>query len=633
MDIPLEQLFANAQKRQGDAPAAVATDGGDAMDGGDDACDPRLGGAADPIPTVQLEHDPNAGPRDIEVHRDDTHSGGGDDDDNNVDHDDYDDDADGFRAALLSGGAVAAVAGGAAAASALHEGPPPPPDEAMSRGVPSGDDGTTTGLSPEDVMEQGRMMKADDESKNGRDDKPPPSSSAEAPPPVPLLVGAPSESKKTELSPTDRPYHIYVFRAIVIIAVLAIVIVSAITISGNGDDTGTTSGGGVVVTASPTGSALPPTSPPSDGSLTTDFVPSSVFVGDNEGDRFGTVVSLTSPGDFMAVLSFQSQEPVRTFRLTENGLGWLPSVSLPPASFPPDGASSARSSRVDDVDAATTSAGTHVVAVSSPGGAQAYEYDEETTAWKERGQPLLWTSPEGAVQSNVSRTAVALSYDGSILALGYVSEDGDAIIARVFAYDLPDQQWTQLGGPIGRFRPPSWSPFVSLSLALSGDGRVVTIGDWVIGGEIEVKSYEMDTTSTDGWTVRGAELTYGWGPVAVALSYDGQKLATAAPAPGSGSVYEWDGTQWTQLGSPFPGGSSVAMNDGGLRVLVGDPLFSMATVVDYREGEGWTSTSELTGTLSSRFGSSVSISSNGNTLAIGSPLEDQSGQGQAAIYE
>jgi hypothetical protein len=100
----------------------------------------------------------------------------------------------------------------------------------------------------------------------------------------------------------------------------------------------------------------------------------------------------------------------------------------------------------------------------------------------------------------------------------------------------------------------------------------------------------------------GEVLNFFWGPARVTLSESGQRLGVPVPAPESTHIYEWDGTSaYSAISRGIPGGSSISMKRGGLRViLVGRPASSEVSVYDNVDGD-WVDVA-VTGESSIRFG-------------------------------
>lgn len=132
----------------------------------------------------------------------------------------------------------------------------------------------------------------------------------------------------------------------------------------------------------------------------------------------------------------------------------------------------------------------------------------------------------------------------------------------------------------------------------------------------------------------------------VALSGDGNTLAVGAPGEdgtfsNSGAVYVFtrSGGSWIQPGSPIKAtspalgdrfGSAVALSNDGNTLAVGAPgrnADAGSAYVFVRSGDTWTQEDNRTASnagAGDEFGTSVALSNDGNTLAVGAPFEDSS---------
>ena len=268
--------------------------------------------------------------------------------------------------------------------------------------------------------------------------------------------------------------------------------------------------------------------------------------------------------------------------------------------------------------------------------------------------------------------SVSLSSDGSRVAVGApYNDDGDmgnTDAGQVKLYDWNGTNWIQAGNDIYGEATNDRSGW---SVSLSGDGSTVAIGapknDGTGSDAGHVRLYEWDGTV---WTQVGADIdgeaTGDESGTSVSLSNDGSRVAIGAPyndgASGSNAdaghvrVYEWDGASWTQVSADIDGdvaddesGHSVSLSGNGLTVAVGAPrnddAFADAGQVKLYEwdttgsGLGWSqlSTAIKGGAVDDQSGSSVSLSSDGTTIAIGSAYFSDGGSnvyaGQVNVYK
>jgi hypothetical protein len=275
----------------------------------------------------------------------------------------------------------------------------------------------------------------------------------------------------------------------------------------------------------------------------------------------------------------------------------------------------------------------------------------------------LGSDIDGEAAGDESGSAVAMSSDGSIVAIGAESNEGDGSISgHVRIYKYNGSAWNQLGNDIvgdannDRF---------GTAVAMSSDGLSVAIGapgnDSNGGGSGHVKIYEYDGSD---WTQLGndieGEFTFAAkSGFTVAMSSDGLSVAIGAPGnDGNGTnsghvrVYEYNGSAWTQLGNDIDGesefdrfGTAVAMSNDGSRVAIGAPdndggggsQSGHVRIYEY-SGSAWTQLgNDIDGESGvDQSGYAVAMSSDGSRVAIGAPGNDGGGgsqSGHVRIYE
>ena len=193
------------------------------------------------------------------------------------------------------------------------------------------------------------------------------------------------------------------------------------------------------------------------------------------------------------------------------------------------------------------------------------------------------------------------------------------------------------------------------SVALSSDGNTALIGGPLDNSE--VGAAWVFTRSGSTWTQQGEKLTgsgesgigdFGNG---VALSSDGNTALIGGPLDnsevGAAWVFTRSGSTWTQQGEKLTGsgeigkgrfGTSVALSSHGNTALIGgsrDNSRVGAAWVFTRSGSTWTQRGEkLTGSGEigqGHFGAAVALSSNGRTALIGG-TDDNSEVGAAWVF-
>ena len=257
------------------------------------------------------------------------------------------------------------------------------------------------------------------------------------------------------------------------------------------------------------------------------------------------------------------------------------------------------------------------------------------TTWTQQGNRLIGTGASGAASQG---SAVSLSADGNTLAVGgFLDNSGKG---ATWIFTRSSTTWTQQGSKLVGTN----SSGVSLqgrSVSLSADGNTLAVGGNADNSNIGATW--IFTRSGTTWTQQGNKLI-GTGAsgaasqgVAVSLSADGNTLAIGGPSNDSNNGATWiftrSGTTWTQQGNKLIGtgslitaqqGRSLSLSANGNTLAIGgytDNSNKGATWIFTRSGTTWTQQgNKLIGTNASgnaQQGISLSLSSTGNTLAIG----------------
>ncbi len=263
------------------------------------------------------------------------------------------------------------------------------------------------------------------------------------------------------------------------------------------------------------------------------------------------------------------------------------------------------------------------------------------------GQTQLGDDIDGEAIYDQSGYSVSLSSDGNRVAIGAYKNSGNGSSSgHVRVFELSSGSWSQLGSDIDGEAASDRS---GNSVSLSSDGSRVAIGAYRNSGNGSssghVRVYNYNSTS---WIQLGSDID---GEAAgdnsgtsVSLSYDGNRVAIGATNNGgNGSysghvrVYNYDGTNWSQLGSDIDGeaawdesGTSVSLSSDGSRVAIGasgndgnGSSSGHVRIYDW-SGSSWVQAdSDIDGEAASdNSGYSVSLSSDGSRVAIGAYLND-----------
>uniref|UniRef100_A0A6C0KEA6 Fibronectin type-III domain-containing protein n=1 Tax=viral metagenome TaxID=1070528 RepID=A0A6C0KEA6_9ZZZZ len=207
------------------------------------------------------------------------------------------------------------------------------------------------------------------------------------------------------------------------------------------------------------------------------------------------------------------------------------------------------------------------------GHVRVYEYSGGS--WSQLGADI-----DGEATNDYSAWSVSLSSDGTIVAIGAIKNDGGGTDSgHVRVYEYSGGSWSQLGADIDGEAANDYSGW---SVALSSDGTIVAIGapyndgGGSNSGHVRVYQYSNSSWSQLGSDIDGGENDYSGH--SVSLSSDGTKLAIGAIYSNSGHVrvYEYSSGSWTQKGVDIDGeaagdqsGQSVALSSDGTIVAIG----------------------------------------------------------------
>ena len=288
--------------------------------------------------------------------------------------------------------------------------------------------------------------------------------------------------------------------------------------------------------------------------------------------------------------------------------------------------------------------------------------------WIQLGQDV-----DGAVDSQLGKE-VRMNSSGNIIAVSSPGHDISAwgtngyAVGRVSIYEYNGSSWAQKGTDF--FGTEAYE-YLGTGLSINAAGNRVAMGTVNgthagFGGSGMIKIYSWNGSS---WVQMGTDI-YGtawgeylgtagidWGTSSVrkssiSLNATGDRIALGANYSGSSTdpglvrIYSWDGTNWVQLGSDILGeagsdefGSSVSMNALGDRVAIGAPnnnSYKGHVRVYNWNGSSWVQLgNDIDGENWGDYsGTSVSMNSAGDRVAIGAPENDDNGtkSGHTRIY-
>ncbi len=278
----------------------------------------------------------------------------------------------------------------------------------------------------------------------------------------------------------------------------------------------------------------------------------------------------------------------------------------------------------------------------------AWAFLRSGTTWAQQGEKLIGKEEAGEGEFRPGKGAfgfsVALSSEGNIALIGGQSYLNDVGAAWVFTRS--GTTWTQQAKLTAKNGEEIGPGEFGSSVALSSSGSTALIGGYHDNeGAGAVWAF---TRSGEKWTQQGEKLTgkeesgAGEFGVSVGLSATGEYALVGGNRDHEGAGAVWvfrsSGEKWTQQGEKLTGkeesgagefGTSVALSSEGNTALVGGPTDNTdvgAAWVLTRSGERWNQPGEkLTGKEESgkgEFGTSVALSANGNTALVGGPTDN-----------
>ena len=283
-------------------------------------------------------------------------------------------------------------------------------------------------------------------------------------------------------------------------------------------------------------------------------------------------------------------------------------------------------------------------------------YQWSGTAWLQLG-----TDIDGEAADDRSGFGMRLSSDGSRLAIGAQRNDGNGIDSgHVRVYQWSGTAWIQLGSDIdGEAAGDNFGQGISWS----SDGNRLAIGgrfnndNGSDAGHVRVYQWSGTAWVQLGTDIDG-EAADDLSGYSISLSSEGDRLAIGAfNNDGNGTdsghvrVYQWSGTAWLQLGSDIDGdaaedrfGRAVSLSSDGNRLAIaGKSNDRYVTYSSYVRVFQWSGTAwaqlgtDIDGdAIEDEFGGvDVSMTGDGNRIAIGTSFDDGNGSysGNARVYQ
>jgi hypothetical protein len=281
----------------------------------------------------------------------------------------------------------------------------------------------------------------------------------------------------------------------------------------------------------------------------------------------------------------------------------------------------------------------------------AWVFVRNQNGWNQQGNKLVCTD---FVHLPHFGQSVALSSDGNTALIGGPIDNNSMGAAWIFVRH--DGNWRQQGPKLvgtGSVQYYPWPIEQGYSVALSGDGNTAMIGSY--GDDSGKGAVWIFTRNDTVWSQQGNKLVgsgaaskpqNSWQGSSAALSFDGNTTVSGGlyddSLRGAVWVFTRNGTEWTQQGSKLFGtdgvgrtaqGGSVSLSGDGNTLAIGgfaDSNNAGAAWVFVRSGGIWSQLGKKlvgTGAANSPYmsyqGTSVAMSGDGNTLLVGGPGDDQ----------
>ncbi|MFC4722829.1 T9SS type A sorting domain-containing protein [Geojedonia litorea] len=282
-------------------------------------------------------------------------------------------------------------------------------------------------------------------------------------------------------------------------------------------------------------------------------------------------------------------------------------------------------------------------------------YQNQAGTWVQLGQDI-----NGGASYALSGWSVSLSDDGSFLAIGAIGFSGPGeFLGRVSVYENQAGTWVQVGQDLqgeANFDFSGWSTSLSSDGSILAVGATYNDGTGTDSGHVRIYQNQAGTWVQIGDDING-ENPGDQSGYSVSLSNDGSIVAIGAtnnsgtgPQSGHVRVYQNQAGIWIQLGQDVDGesandqsGQGISLSSDGTILAVGaysnDINGSSSGVVKVYKyiANTWTQIgSSIAGEAANDWsGWSVSLASDGSTVAIGAPNNDGNGSnsGQVRVFD
>ncbi|PNQ74817.1 hypothetical protein C1T31_01375 [Hanstruepera neustonica] len=263
-------------------------------------------------------------------------------------------------------------------------------------------------------------------------------------------------------------------------------------------------------------------------------------------------------------------------------------------------------------------------------------YEFNNNSWSQIGQTL-----NGHANGNLQGIRVAISSDGQRIAVGTTGNSTTILESgSIKVYEFINDTWIQIGQEI---LPLTIGEIFAFNISLSSDGSTLAAGanqyngeNGTFSGYVRVFTFINDTWENKGSLLQGSDL-YGRFGLDTALSEDGNVLACSNPSnsgnPSYIKIFEYNNDDWEETGiinEEIFGeriGSKIQITPDAQTIVI---AINQSNVIASNAGQvrvyhnindNWVQKgSSIFGLAAGDLlGSNISISDDGNILAIGAP--------------
>ena len=286
----------------------------------------------------------------------------------------------------------------------------------------------------------------------------------------------------------------------------------------------------------------------------------------------------------------------------------------------------------------------NTLAVSTFDNVKVFNYDTNTEIWSQKGNDI----PNNTAFSQFGYS-IKLSSDGNTIAIGSLDSPIVPSLGVTQVFQFETGSWNQVNNDINGLVSAEHS---GRSVDMSSNGNIVAVSN-----DNSIRVYE---NSSDTWTLLGDEILATGNQYAnrrISLSSNGSILAIGEPdftdsfiQRGRVRVFSYDLGTWNQIGNTILGevayyrtGTSVSLSSDGQILAIGEPGSTSGstdigrTRLFQNQNGSWTQIgNDIFGEASLDYsGGRISLSSDASTLIIGAPLNDGNGtdSGHVRVYD